>query len=643
MSPSLYGFVHGREPVSPEEIAAEFLSLPHPNGDARSRVEGLVDGDPRFAWEDGYLRTTDPSSLALEDAPYVVFDVETTGPAAGKGGAITEFGALKLVGGVVVDEFSTLVNPERRIDPFVVRLTGITDRMVAKAPPISEVMPRFESFVEGSVLVGHNVHFDCSFVAAARGGVPLPNPVLDTLKLARCLVPGLKRYKLSALVSSFDVRETPNHRALSDAAATAGVFVKLLKLLRSAGVRSVGEAAMLRSGRSGRLRPQKQHLAEGLPGTPGVYYFVDKHGTTLYVGKAKNLRARVRTYFNGGDGRRKVGRLVEEVAEVRIKETQSELHALIFEAREIKRLLPRYNSAGREEKASWFLRLNLGEPYPVPERVFANGAQEEVIDLGPYRSARMLDTCIEALGRIFPLRRCSGEEGVCFYGQMGRCAPCAGMDADDYRRRVVDEVVALLRGEGGEEHLAALVRERERLASGLEFEAAARLRDLIAGIERIRLTRAVVSAEGVQAVVAPSTEPGVVEVFVLSEGRLVAHRGFDTGDLAGLSGFAEEVLAWQEGEIRVASESEPSIADEDFQPKAGEPETGRHPASEVGVAFDSKSSGATPTSDEARVVAAYLRRRQATVEAVRLQASRDLLEAVGRVVAAAGEGATRLS
>src|SRR3712207_413699 len=634
VSPSLYGFVHGREPVGPEEIAAEFLSLPHPNGDARSRVERLVSGDPRFVWDGGYLRTADPTSLALEEAPYVVFDVETTGPAAGKGGAITEFGALKLVDGVVVEEFSTLVNPGRKIDPFVVRLTGITDRMVAKAPPISEVMPRFEEFVEGSVLVGHNVHFDCAFVTAARAGSPLPNPLLDTLKLARCLVPGLKRYRLSSLASHFGVRAMPNHRALSDA------------------VRIVGEATTLRGG--GRLKPQKQHHAEGIPGPPGVYYVLDKHGTTLYDGKAKNLRARVRTYFNGGDGRRKVGRLVEEVAEVRTKETASELYALILEAREIKRLLPRYNSVGREEKASWFIRLDLDEPYPIPERVSENGAKGEgVIHLGPYRSAGLLNTCIDALGRIFPLRRCSGEEGICFYGQMGRCAPCAGMGADDYRTLVIDEVVALLRGEGGEEHLAALIRERERLATGLEFEAAARLRDLIAGIERIRLALAVVSAGGVQAVVVPSTEPGVVEIFVLSEGRLIAHKGFETGYLAGLSSFAEEVLAGKEGaglqldaakEVGVASEPEPLVAQEDSQEQSREPGANSPPTPEGGVAFDSKLSGATPPFDETRVVAAYLRRRSAAVvEAVRLGAPRDLLEAVERVAAASGDGATPLS
>jgi DNA polymerase-3 subunit epsilon len=595
VSTSLYGFVKDHEPVSPEEISTEFFSLTNPNGAARDLVERLVRGDSRFIWEGEGLRTVHAGSLALGEAPYVVFDVETTGSAAGKGGAITEFGALKLVRGEVVDQFSTLVNPGRPIDPFVVRLTGITDRMVSDAPSISEVMPRFEEFVEGCVLVGHNVHFDCSFVTAARGGTPLPNEVLDTLKLARCLVPGLKRYRLSSLVSHFGVRQAPNHRALSDAAATTEVFRKLLKLLGSAGIKSVGEALSIRGGRD-RIKPQKQHLASGVPNTPGVYYFLDKHGTALYVGKAKDLKARVRTYFNGGDGRRKVGRLVEEVAEVRVRETESELHALILEAREIKRLLPRYNSVGRDDKASWFIRIDLGDPYPVPERVSANPPESGLIHLGPYRSAGILDTCIEALGRIFPLKRCSGDGEVCFYGQMGRCAPCLGMDEQEYRERVTDQLVALLRGEGGEEHLRALVMERQRLAAGLEFEAAARLRDLISGIERIRLSRAVVDAEGVQAVVAPSTEPGMVEVFVLCAGRLIAHRGFEPGDATGLARFADEVLA---------------------RPQ----ENGSCPQKEG--------------SNEARIVAAYLRRRQAVVEAVLLKGARDLLQAAERVAEAA--------
>src|SRR3712207_8071279 len=92
---------------------------------------------------------------------------------------------------------------------------------------------------------------------------------------------------------------------------------------------------------------------------------------------SSDLKVRVRTYFNGGDGRRKIGRLVEEVAEVRVRETESELHALILEAREIKRLLPRYNSAGRDDRGGWFIRLDLEEPYPVPERVPESERSEE--------------------------------------------------------------------------------------------------------------------------------------------------------------------------------------------------------------------------------------------------------------------------
>ncbi len=147
MSPSLYGFVKGREPVSPEEVVQEFLSLPHLNGRAHAHVEELVADDPRFLWEEGALCTTDVTSLPLDEAPYVVFDVETTGSSA-KEGAITEIGALKVVRGRVDEEFATLVNPGRRIEPFVVRLTGITDRMVADAPSAEEVMPLFEEFVE---------------------------------------------------------------------------------------------------------------------------------------------------------------------------------------------------------------------------------------------------------------------------------------------------------------------------------------------------------------------------------------------------------------------------------------------------------------------------------------------------------------
>jgi excinuclease UvrABC nuclease subunit len=171
------------------------------------------------------------------------------------------------------------------------------------------------------------------------------------------------------------------------------------------------------------------------------------------------------------------------------------------------------------------------------------------------------------------------------------------MNEEEYRAEVIGGLTSLLRGEGGEEHLRALIEERERLAAELEFEAAARLRDLISGIERIRLTRAAVSAEGVQAVVAPSTEPGMIEVFALSDGRLVAHAGFEPDDTLGLTRFAQEAL----------SRIDP-------------------PLNGKGV-------------DEARVVAAYLRRRQIHIDAVRLWTPGDLVETVEKVAGRAAGAA----
>lgn len=540
MYPSFYSFVNSRGPVSPEEVAADFLALAHLNGEARGYVERLISDDPRFIWgSDGRLRTTDLSACPLESVPYVVFDLETTGSSARKG-AITEVGALKLAGGEVVDKFTTLVNPGRPIEPFVVRLTGITDAMVADAPDINEVLPEFERFVEGTVLVGHNVSFDCGFVTAARGGEALPNPVLDTLKLARVLVPGLRRYRLSALAQHFQVEATPVHRAFSDAAATAEVFLELLRRLDTAGVRMVREAVQLRA--RSRAAIQMRHMVQELPAQPGVYYFLNKKEEVLYVGKAKDLRARVRAHFSTDEANLKTRELLKEAAAVKVERTQTELQALTLEAREINRLLPPYNIAGIEEHVNWYIRLDLRQPYPVPERAPEPVLEQGVLNLGPYSSGGVVDGCIEALSRIFPLPYCAGDEAPCVYGQMGRCAACSGMGSDAYHRLVVREAVDLLRGEGGQQHIESLVRERDRLAGLLQFEAAASLRDLVIDLERARLMQVINDPDKVRVVLCPCDRAGYMEAAVFTGGNLLAHKELDAEDSSGLISFATQVL-----------------------------------------------------------------------------------------------------
>lgn len=568
--------------MSPEEVAAGYFGMWDCNGDARPLVERVVGVDSRFCWEEGLLRVADPALLGLREATYVVLDLETTGSSAKEGG-ITEVGAVKIEEGEISDTFSTLINPGMPIQTYVAKLTGITDKMVADAPPFEDVLPSLEKFMEGAVLVGHNVSFDLSFLAA--GGKNSENPALDTLRLARILVPGLRRYKLSALARHFGAHDHPNHRALSDAAATAHIFLELVERMLLCGVASVGEAGSLKRG--GVKFRDKLHLMEGVPASPGVYYFLNDRDEVLYVGKAKDLKSRVRSYFTSPDGRRKIPRLLRETARVQTEETESELGALILEAREITRLEPPYNTAGRHEGREWYLCLDTREDYPVPYRCSEPSGEGGVLSFGPYRGAAMLDACAGALERILPVRRCEeGSTRPCFYGQMGRCGPCMGMSGEEYHREVVGEIAALLRGEG-ECHLRVLAGERDRLAAELEFEAAARLRDLIRNVERLRMARAATEHGGLRAFVASSTEPGVAELFVLRGGALIGHSGFPDGDEEGLLQFARRMCG-------------------------AECENG----SDRG---------------EAAIVAAYIRRRAREVEEVPLEDEKRLLEAVRRV------------
>lgn len=176
-----------------------------------------------------------PSRPLLNGADFVVVDLETTGWLA-DAASITEIGAVRLRAGRLVAEFSELVNPGGPIPPDITALTGITDAMVATAPPIEAVLPRFLDFAADAVLAAHNAPFDIGFLIAAceRSGHHWPpRAVIDTAMLAR-LVLGpevVPDHKLATLSGHFGTRTGPCHRALADAKATAGVLGSLFRLL----------------------------------------------------------------------------------------------------------------------------------------------------------------------------------------------------------------------------------------------------------------------------------------------------------------------------------------------------------------------------------------------------------------------------
>ena len=176
------------------------------------------------------------------DDPYVVFDIETTGfsPLSDR---IIEIGAVKVVNGTITDKFSTFVNPDIPIPFRIEQLTSINDSMVLPAPKIDKVLPDFLKFCEGCALVAHNASFDVSFIAhnAEELGLPFDPTVLDTVTLARVLLPQLNRYKLDTVAKALNVSLENHHRAVDDAGATAEIFVAFLKMLKERDISTLDE------------------------------------------------------------------------------------------------------------------------------------------------------------------------------------------------------------------------------------------------------------------------------------------------------------------------------------------------------------------------------------------------------------------
>ena len=172
------------------------------------------------------------TSPLLIDVPFVVFDLETSGSAPSKGAGVTEIGAVKVLGGEVIGEFQSFVNPGHYLSDFITSLTGITDQMLASAPTIDQVLPTFINFLGAStstVLVAHNAPFDMSFMRAAAASHSYQWPeykVIDTARVARCVLDRdeVPNCRLSTLAPFFGSATSPNHRALDDARATVDVL-----------------------------------------------------------------------------------------------------------------------------------------------------------------------------------------------------------------------------------------------------------------------------------------------------------------------------------------------------------------------------------------------------------------------------------
>ncbi|MFN2587973.1 MAG: DEDD exonuclease domain-containing protein [Actinomycetota bacterium] len=428
----------------------------------------------------------------LAAVTFCIVDLETTGASPASCG-ITEIGALKVRLGERQGTFQTLVRPDDLVPAFVRLLTGITDEMLVDAPRIEAVLPSFLEFVRDSVLVAHNARFDVGFLNAAlarEGYPPLSNDVVDTATLARKILAGeVRNNRLETLARHLRCVNHPCHRAFADVLATNEVLHHLIERAAGYGVTTLEDLLAMSASRiDGTFGKIK--LAEGLPAAPGVYRFLGATGRTLYVGKATDLRSRVRSYFYG-DPRRKIRDLLRETQDVAFETFRSTLEAEVAEARAIASERPPYNRAGKSGPA-WYLKVSPRRPRVAPAR---SPSEDGSVYLGPLPSLKLARTLVDTVRDAAAVHRCPAPERCrgCAFSGLGACAGPDRAAHERETRRVVD---ALTRDPG---LLAApLAQKMRRLARQERFEEAAELRDrartLVRWIERSIEARALIDA-----------------------------------------------------------------------------------------------------------------------------------------------------
>jgi DNA polymerase-3 subunit epsilon len=437
-------------------------------------------------------RSFDDLGTPLAATTFCVLDLETTGGDREED-RITEVGVVKVRGGECLGTFQTLVNPGRAIPPRISVLTGLTDAVVAPAPRIEAVLPSLLEFLGRGVVVGHNVGFDLAFLRAAlqrEGYPPIPPPRVDTAALARRLVRDeVPDCRLSTLASRLRLDHRPTHRALDDALATTDLLHLLIERASGLGVLGLDDLVTLGS-LAGHPQAAKLKLTSNLPRSPGVYLFCGHRDEVIYVGKAGNLRQRVRSYF-GREDRRRIGPMLREAQSVRHHCLPDVLSAEVIEARLIARLLPRYNRVGTRADRYCYVRLDIDSPWPRLSIVRDPAATG--VHLGPLPSRPMATLVVDALQAALPLRRCSVRLGrhhqptldatPCLAAQLGVAAcPCAGLaDPRPYADAVHTAADAMT---GNPAAVVERLTDRmNTLAAAQRFEEAAMVRDRISALE----------------------------------------------------------------------------------------------------------------------------------------------------------------
>lgn len=377
---------------------------------------------------------------------FTIIDIETTGGSA-FGEKITEIAIFVHDGLTVVDEFQTLINPGRTIPPFITRMTGITNEMVADAPKFYEVAKKIVEITEGRIFVAHNSQFDYSFIRNEfkNLGYEFRRDTLCTCKLSRKLLPGYPSYSLGKLAQSLHIPLNDRHRAGGDAAATVLLFERLLSVNKNGEMHRMVKPWNFYSNIPDNIKPE---LISTLPEETGIYYFVNEKEEIIYIGKSHNIRQRVLSHFKNQRSSKTI-RLKEEVADIRYKQTGSELIALLLEQDEIKKLQPKYNRSRKRKifhygifdnvNASGYIALTVKE-IEKKDRPLAAFLNEQDGWKSLDRKMKQFNLCSKYCG-FEPM-----NEGPCFDFKIKQCnGACANAeDINIYNKRVENAIKTFL-------------------------------------------------------------------------------------------------------------------------------------------------------------------------------------------------------
>ena len=365
---------------------------------------------------------------------YAILDIESSGGKFNEEG-ITEIAIYKFDGHKVVDQFISLINPERPIDQYVVKLTGINNNMLRTAPKFYEVAKRIVEITTDCIIVAHNAQFDYRILSTEFGrlGFDFKRQTLCTVELSQKLMPEQPSHSLGKLVRSLGIPIADRHRANGDALATVELFKLLLskdldKEIISKNIRSLEVE----------FNAKLHNLLRDLPNKTGVYYLFNKENKIIYIGKSKNIKKRINQHFTSND--KKSNLLQKEVEDVTFEVTGMEMIALLLENEEIKRHKPKHNKALKKNIFNYAL-------YPITDDngyinlklMKADGRKKNIMTFTSRDSGKsFLRRVSEINGLCEKFTGVHTGKGSCFKYEINECAgACIGKeDKDAYNLRV---------------------------------------------------------------------------------------------------------------------------------------------------------------------------------------------------------------